>query len=171
LSRAANDAGPGHLMAWGRPGPWICALGLVIGLLGCQPRVHKPPALPPPLPPVAPLPRPVHPTLYVTVHQLRLRTCPGKDCPQTSTLELNTAVEKLGEIEKWTQIRVKKDGTIGYVSSRYLSPQPVKAAKPTKKKHKLAKHHKVTPPPKAVAEEKGTAPQQEKPSPPLPHVM
>ena len=112
----------------GRPSAWICALGLVICLMGCQPRVYKAPPLPPPLPPAAPLPQPVRPTFYVTINQLNLRACPGKDCPKTSALELNAEVEKMGEIENWTQIRVKKDGTIGYVDSRYLSPQPVKVA-------------------------------------------
>jgi hypothetical protein len=32
------------------------------------------------------------------------------------------------EIESWTQVRVKKDVNIGYIISRYLSPQPVKVA-------------------------------------------
>jgi SH3-like domain-containing protein len=73
-------------------------------------------------------------TFYVTINQLSLRACPGKGCHKISTLELNAEVEKMGEIENWTQIKVKKDGTIGYVSSRYLSPQPVVVAHPTKKK-------------------------------------
>ena len=32
----------------GRPGAWICALGLAISLMGCQPQVYNTPALPPP---------------------------------------------------------------------------------------------------------------------------
>jgi hypothetical protein len=171
LSRPANGAVPSHLIAWGRLGAWLGALGLVICLLGCQPRVNKLPALPPPVPAAAPLRRPAHPTFYVTVNQLRLRACPGKDCPETSTLALNTAVEKLGEIEKWTQIRVKKDGTIGYVSSRYLAPHPVAAAKPARKKPKLAKRRKATQPHVAAKAEGEAAPQPTEPSPPLPHVM
>ena len=152
----------------GRPGAWICALGLVICVMGCQPRVDKAPPLPPPLPPAAPLPHPVRPTFYVTINQLNLRACPGIDCPKTSALELNTEVEKMGEIENWTQIRVKKDGTIGYVSSRYLSPQPVKVVKPIKKKPKKAKSPKTVQPPEAAGEEGKAGPKKQEPSPPLP---
>jgi hypothetical protein len=154
-----------------RPGAWIGALGLVICLMGCQPQIYKTPPLPPPLPPVAPLPPPVRPTFYVTINQLSLRACPGTDCPKTSTLPLNAEVEKIGEIENWTQVRVKKDGTIGYVSSRYLSPQPVKVAKPAKKKPRKAKSHKASQPPKAAGEEGESTPKEQEPSPPLPRVM
>ena len=154
-----------------RPGAWICALTLVICLMGCQSQAYRTPPLPPPLPPVAPLPQPVRPTFYVTINQLNLRTCPGLDCPKTSALELNAEVEKLGEIENWTQIRVKKDGTIGYVSSRYLSPQPVKVASRAKKKPKQARLPKATQPPVAAGEEGEAGPQKQEPSPPLPRVM
>ena len=154
-----------------RPGAWICTLGLVICLMGCQPGVQKAPPLPPPLPPAAVLPRPVRPTFYVTINQLSLRTCPGLDCPKSSTLELNAEVEKMGEIENWTQIKVKKDGTIGYVSSRYLSPQPVQVAQSTRKKPKRVKARKATQPPEAAGEEREAAPQKQEPSPPVPRVM
>ena len=157
-----------HTVDKQRPGAWICALALVICLMGCQPQVYRTPPLRPPLPPVAPLPQPVRPTFYVTINQLNLRSCPGIDCPKTSALELNAEVEKMGEIENWTQIRVKKDGTIGYVSSRYLSPQPVKVAQPTKKKPKKAKPPKATQPPEAAGEEGEAGPQKQEPSPPLP---
>ena len=150
-----------------RPSAWICALGLVICLMGCQPQVYKASTLPRPLPPPAPLPRPFHPTFYVTINQLNLRACPGKDCPKNYALELNTEVEKMGEIENWTQIRVKKDGTIGYVSSRYLSPQPVKLAQLTKKKPKKAKHPKVNQPSGATGEEGEAGPKKQEPSPQL----
>ena len=139
--------------------------------MGCQPRVNTAPPLPPPLPPTAWLPRPVRPTFYVSINQLSLRSCPGINCPKTSTLELNAEVEKMGEIENWTQIKVKKDGTIGYVSSRYLSPKPVQVAKPTKKKSKKAKRRKATQPPEAAGEEGEAGPKKKEPSPPLPRVM
>ncbi len=171
FSGAAIGAGTGRLIGLGRLGAWICALGLVICLMGCQPRVSKAPPLPPPLAPAAPLPRPVRPTFYVTINRLSLRACPGIDCPKTSTLELNAEVEKMGEIENWIQIKVKKDGTIGYVSSRYLSPQPVEVAKPTKKKTKKAKHRKATQPAEAAGEEGEAGPKKQEPSPPLPRVM
>jgi uncharacterized protein YgiM (DUF1202 family) len=154
----------------GRPGAWICALGLVIFLMGCQPRVNSAPPLPPPLPSAAALPQPVRPTFYVTINQLNLRACPGLDSPKISALEVNAEVEKMGESENWTQIRVKKNGTIGYVSSHYLSPQPVKVAQPIKKKPKKAKPRKATQPPEAAGEEEKAEPKEEL-SPPLPRVM
>ncbi len=137
--------------------------------MGCQPRGYET-ALPPPLPPPAPLPlpQPVRPTFYVTINQLVLRACPSLDCHKISSLKLNAEVEKMGEIENWTQIRVKKDGAIGYVSSRYLSPQPVKVAQLTKKKAKKAKPPKATQPPEAAAEEGGAEPKKQAPSSPLP---
>jgi predicted Zn-dependent protease len=76
-------------------------------------------------------------------------------------------VEKMGEFENWTQIRVKKNGTIGYVSSRYLSPQPVNVAQLTKKKTKKAKPPKATQLPEAAREEGKAGPQKQEPSPPL----
>jgi hypothetical protein len=171
FSSAAIGAGTGHLIGLELPGAWICVLGLLLCLMGCQPQVNKSPPLPPPLAPAAPRPRPVHPTFYVTINQLSLRTCPGIDCPKTSTLELNAEVEKMGEIEKWTQIKVKKDGTIGYVSSRYLSPHPVEIAKRTKKKPRKAKPRKATQPPKEAGEEGEAGPEKQAPSPPLPRAM
>ena len=148
----------------GRPGAWICALGLFICLMGCQPRAYQAPPPPPPLPRPAPPPQVARPTFYVTINQLNLRSCPGIDCPKISTLELNAEVEKMGEIEKWTQIRVKKDGTMGYVNSRYLSPTPVEVAPSAKKKPKKVKPPKATKPPKP-AEEEGKAPLKKPPSP------
>jgi uncharacterized protein YgiM (DUF1202 family) len=150
-------------------GAWIGALGPVICLMGCQPQVYRTPPLAPPLPPVVQLPGPVRPTYYVSINHLNLRSCPGIDCPKTSALELNTEVEKLGEVENWTQIRVKKDGAIGYVSSHYLSPQPVKVAKQVKKRPKKAKSHKASQPPKATGEEGEAGPKKQEP--PLPQVM
>jgi hypothetical protein len=152
----------------GRPSALISALGLVICLMGCQPRVYEAPPLPPPLPPAARPSQPVRPTFYVAINQLNLRACPGKDCPKTSALQLNAEVEKMGEIEHWTQIRVKKDGAIGYVSSRYLSPKPVKIAQLTKKKPKRAKPPKATQPHEAAGKEGEAAANKQKPSTPLP---
>ena len=194
LSGAAIGAGASHLIGLGAgdftagadigelgswvaastlaiPGAWTCALGLVICLMGCQPRVIKAPLLPPTRPPAATLPRPVRPTFYVTINQLSLRACPGMDCHKISTLDLNAEVEKMGEIENWTQIKVKKEGTIGYVSSRYLSPHPMEVAQPTKKKPKKAKPRKATQPPEAAGEEGEAGPKKQEPSPPLPRAM
>jgi hypothetical protein len=125
--------------------------------------------LTPPLPPAAGAqPRPARPTFYVTINQLSLRACPAKDCRKISTLKLNAEVEKMGAIENWTQIKVKKDGTIGYVSSRYLSPHPVEVAQHTKKKTKKARPRKAIQPPEAAGEEEEAGPKKQEPSPPLP---
>ena len=68
------------------------------------------------------------PTFYVAVNRLNLRACPGMDCPKIAVLDRNQEVEKVGDAEDWSQIRIKRDGTIGWVSSRYLSATPVAAA-------------------------------------------
>ncbi len=150
-----------------RLGAWVCALGLVIGLMGCQSQVNKAPVLPPPPPLAAPSPRPVRTTFYVTIKQLSLRSCPRIDCPKISTLDINAEVEKMGEIENWTQIKVKKSGTIGYVSSRYLSPRPVEVSQATKKKFRKAKAHKAARPPEVAREEVEAGPKNQESSSPL----
>jgi hypothetical protein len=168
-----ESIGPGPPIGSARPAALICAVGLAICLTGCHPQANKTPPLPLPPQPAATLPRPVRPTFYVTINELNVRACPGLDCPKTSTLALNAEVEKLGVIGDWTQIKVKQDGTIGYVSSRYLSPKKlVEVAKLPKKKLKKAKHRKATQPPVAAGKEEEAEPkQQEEPSPPLPRVM
>ncbi|MGC2692669.1 MAG: SH3 domain-containing protein, partial [Desulfobaccales bacterium] len=100
----------------------IPALAVAFGLSGCaQPRY-----VPPPLPggPAVPAPPPQvsRQVFYVKVRNLNLRACPGMDCPKISMLERNEEVEKVGASEDWFQIRVKRDGRLGWVDSRYLSP-------------------------------------------------
>jgi hypothetical protein len=56
-----------------------------------------------------------------------------------------TKVEKVGEAADWAQIRVKRDGTIGWVASRFLSPTPV-AAPPAGASPSIPSEQ-VTPPP------------------------
>jgi hypothetical protein len=107
---------------------WV-GLGLVLCLAGCQALFPKPVYTPPRAPaPTAPPPvQVVRPTFYVAVARLNLRACPGMDCPKIAVIDRNEEVEKLGDAEDWSQIRVKRDGTIGWVSSRYLSATPVVA--------------------------------------------
>jgi len=108
---------------------WLCSLGLVLCLAGCMPSMYPPaPPAPPPPPPPAPPPQVSRPILYVAVNHLNLRACPGMDCPKISLLEKNEEVEKVGEAEDWSQVRVKRDGRLGWVNSRYLSKEPAPAA-------------------------------------------
>ena len=105
-------------------------LGLALCLAGCQQLFPKPVYAPPvaPAPPAPPPPAPVaRPTLYVSVNRLNLRACPGMDCPKIAVLDQNQEVEKVGDAADWSQIRIVRDGTIGWVSSRYLSATPVAA--------------------------------------------
>jgi SH3 domain-containing protein len=169
-SGPASGAGASPRIGLGA-GAWTCALGLLLCLMGCQPGVVKAPTLPPPRPPAPTLSRPVRPTFYVTTNQLSLRACPGQDCHKISTLNINAEVEKMGEMENWTQVKVKKAGTIGYVRSRYLSPHPVELAQATKKKLKKPKPRKASQPPEAAREEWEAGPQQQEPSSPPPRAM
>ncbi len=105
----------------------IPALVVAFGSAGCAQRRYIPPPLPagpaaPPLPPQV-----NRPVFYVKVNHLNLRACPGMDCPKISQLERGEEVEKVGVAEDWFQIRVKRDGRLGWVDSRYLSPTPMAA--------------------------------------------
>jgi hypothetical protein len=119
------------------------AMGLALCLTGCEtlfpkPVYTPPPAAGPPPPPRAQIPRA---TLYVAVNRLNLRACPGMDCPKITVIERNEAVEKIGSAGDWSQIRIKRNGTIGWVSSRFLSATPVTPPP------KVAAPPEVTPPP------------------------
>jgi len=122
-------------------------LGLVLCLAGCQnlfPRpVYTPPVAPAPQAPPPPA-QIARPTFYVAGDRVNLRGGPRLDCPKIAILDRNQEVEKVVDAEDWSQIRIKRDGTIGWVSSRYLSATPVTApaelAQPTPPET-------VTPPP------------------------
>lgn len=113
---------------WG----WLL-LGVLLTLLslaGCYRQVVF---APPPKPRVwkpSPARQPQYPRYYVAASRLNMRACPGMDCPKIGLLEYNQVVEKLGESENWYQIRVPQTGSIGWVSSRYLSLTPVSKTKP-----------------------------------------
>jgi hypothetical protein len=124
-------------------------LGLALCLAGCQGMFPKPVYTPPvtsaPPPPPAP-PQVVRQTFYVAVQNtLNLRACPGMDCPKIAVLSRNQEVEKVGDAADWSQIRVKQDGTIGWVDSRYLSATPLAALPEVAPP--LAPPEAVTPPP------------------------
>jgi uncharacterized protein YraI len=107
---------------------WQVILGAVLTMvcLSCQPRMAPLPRQAPPPPPVAAhKPPPQRETFFVRVGRLNLRAGPGMDFPKLGLLERNEEVEKLGEAENWYQVRVKRDGTLGWVSSEYLSKTPV----------------------------------------------
>ncbi len=105
----------------------IPALVVAFGPAGCAPTRYVPPPLPrPPAAPALP-PQVSRPVFYVKVNHLNLRACPGMDCPKISQLERDEEVEKVGAAEDWVQIRVKRDGRLGWVDSRYLSPTPMAA--------------------------------------------
>jgi hypothetical protein len=106
---------------------WLGLLAFLGGVVGCEtfmPRTAYPPPAPPAPPPVVapPLSRP---SFYVAASRLNLRACAGMDCPRIATLQRNEEVEILAEAEDWTQIKVKRDGSIGWVAMRYLSDRPV----------------------------------------------
>ena len=101
---------------------------MALCLAGCAPKYYAPPPPPPPPAPVAPPPQVARPVFYIKANRLNLRACPGMDCPKISVLEKGEEVEKVGESEDWFQIRVKRDGRLGWVDSRYLSSTPVTPA-------------------------------------------
>ena len=115
-------------MKFATPHTWlwtgVLALGLTLGLTGCAPKYYPPPLPPPPPPRVVPPPPAVRPIFYIKASHLNLRACPGMDCPKISVLERGEEVEKVGASDDWFQIRVRSDGRLGWVDSRYLSSTP-----------------------------------------------
>ena len=109
---------------------WRLLLGccLALWIAGCAPPIYETPYVPPPAPKPQPPPVVSRQVFYVAVNRLNLRGCAGMDCPKISMLELNDEVEKLGELDDWFEVFVKRDGRRGWVSSRHLSPEPVTAA-------------------------------------------
>jgi len=110
---------------------WPALLGccLALWLAGCAPRIYETPYLPPPPPPKpAPPPAVTRPIFYVAASRLNLRGCAGMDCPKISVLEQNEIVEKIGEMDDWVEVIVRRDGRRGWVSSRHLSTEPVTPA-------------------------------------------
>jgi SH3-like domain-containing protein len=61
------------------------------------------------------------PILYVTVDRLSLRAGPGLDTPRLSVLNRDEEVEKVGEVEDWTRVRVKRNGHLGWINTPYLA--------------------------------------------------
>ena len=111
---------------------WLTGVMLALVCLSCQPKMATvPPSLPPPPPPPKATPEPPQrPSYYVSVDILNLRAGPGMDFPKIGQLNRNEELEKVGEAEDWFQVRVKRDGTLGWVAARYLSGQPVSVAQP-----------------------------------------
>jgi uncharacterized protein YraI len=106
----------------------LCGAFLALVCLSCRPAMGPAPRqAPPPPPSVRPEAAPQRPIMYVRVGRLNLRAGPGMDFPKLGLLERNEEVEKLGEAENWYQVRVRRDGTLGWVSSEYLSSTPVTA--------------------------------------------
>jgi len=140
-----------------RLGLGLLGLFLALSLSGCletRPFISAPPPPPPPaaLPPVV-----ARPTFYVTGGHVNLRACPGMDCPKISILNRNDQVEKVGDADDWAQVRVRSDGRLGWVSSRYLSATPV-AEQP-----EMAP---LPPPPAVVSPPPGPPPLPERVQPP-----
>lgn len=150
--------GAGHGRRWA----WGLVLCLALGLAGCAPRIYEPPPLPPPPPAPAPPPAVSRPVFYVNANRLNLRACPGMDCPKISVLERNEEVEKVGDTEDWAQVRVRRDGTLGWVNARYLSSQPVPTAPEAPPP---APPPTVAPPPLPEAPPPAKPPAAEKPKP------
>jgi len=145
----------------------IPALVVAFALAGCAPTRYVPPPLPQgPAAPALP-PQVGRPVFYVKVNHLNLRACPGMDCPKISLLERGEEVEQVGVAEDWFQIRVKRDGRLGWVDSRYLSTTPLagpEAAPPGPPVQVLPPPLEEVPPP--LPERIQPPPLPERPAPP-----
>lgn len=102
-------------------------------------------------PPAAKSAEPQH--FYINTANISLHSLPLFSSPVTGTGQLNDRVAKLGDSPKgWTKVRILRDGSQGWLPSRFLarqagaSPQPL----PARPKKRL---------------KRAVAPQQEQPSP------
>ena len=156
---------------------WQLLLGasLAMACFSCRPAAPPVPRAPLPPPPVVqPEQPPERPAFYVRVARLNLRAGPGLDFPKLGTLERNEEVEKVGEAENWYQVRVKRDGTLGWVSSEHLSSTPVSSPIQTPVPETPvapAVREKETPPPPRPTEIKPKPPAPAKTGPVAPEEM
>ena len=156
---------------------WQLLLGasLAMACFSCRPAAPPVPRAPLPPPPVVrPEQPPERPAFYVRVARLNLRAGPGLDFPKLGTLERNEEVEKVGEAENWYQVRVKRDGTLGWVSSEHLSSTPVSSPIQTPVPETPvapAVREKETPPPPRPTEIKPKPPAPAKTGPAAPEEM
>jgi len=70
------------------------------------------------------------------------------DFPKIGFIERNEELEKLGEAEDWVQVRVKRDRTLGWVASEFLSSAPVAAPLETTSPAPTTSPPPGSPPPK-----------------------
>jgi Bacterial SH3 domain len=136
----------------------VLALGMALGLTACAPQYHPPALPPPPRAPLPPPPQAVRPVFYIKANHLNLRMGPGMDFPKISVLERGEEVEKVGASEDWFQIRITRDGRIGWVDSKYLSSTPVPQGPEVA----------VAPPPLPERIQPPPLPAKPTPAPPLP---
>nr|WP_111299722.1 SH3 domain-containing protein [Paracoccus saliphilus] len=62
------------------------------------------------------------PVLYVTATRVNMRSGPGTNHPVISGIDRGTAVQALGPVGDWVQIRVP-GGQTGFASGQFLSPE------------------------------------------------
>jgi uncharacterized protein YgiM (DUF1202 family) len=76
------------------------------------------------------------PYFYVAIKKLELRAKPSNHSEVIRTLRVNDQVEKIGETERWFNVRQPSSGAVGWVNSRHLDPLPLTAPRgvPSKKK-------------------------------------
>jgi SH3-like domain-containing protein len=77
--------------------------------------------------PLAP-PQRSRPTLYVAADLVNLRAAPDLEAPRLSVLKQDEEVEKVGDAEDWSQVRVKRTGSLGWVNKAYLASRPAATA-------------------------------------------
>ncbi len=79
---------------------------------------------------VSPSPPPSSPTsaeyYYVNTPGISLRSIPLESSAAAGSVQLNDRLEKLGSSPKgWTKVRNLKDGSKGWIPTRYLSSRPI----------------------------------------------
>lgn len=109
--------------------PFLVLLVLLI-LCSCAAPTPPPTAAPatPPPPPTASAEEMVTGTVYVTASALNVRREPSTEAEVIASAKQGTALSVVRSDDNWTRVRLA-DGTVGWVSSRYVANEKVAAAR------------------------------------------
>lgn len=114
--------------------PFLVLVSLLL-VCACATAPAPPPTTPPatPPPPPATAQEPVTGTVYVTASALNVRSEPSMEGEVIASAKQGTALGVVRSDESWTRVRLA-DGTVGWVSSRYIADEKVAASRREKTK-------------------------------------
>lgn len=102
--------------------------------------------------------------LYINTSSISLHSLPLFSSPVSGTGQLNDRVQKLGDSPRgWIKVRILRDGSQGWLPTRYVSGQMVTFPRPAAANYR--KRVKRSSPPKKTPQPEEKAPEPERPQP------